>query len=97
MLSELDVKWDSVNVQTSWILNQCTKPADTADTDADTAVTDSEVDNIQEPTGSNAHQQVQGNESGDIPISEDINTPEDPSFLAHTQKIMYSPCRESNA
>ena len=88
VLSELDVKWDSVNVQTFWILNQCTKPADnadTADTDADTAVTDSEVDNIQEPTGSNAQQQVQGNESGDIPISEDINTPEDPSFLAHTQ------------
>ena len=25
VLSELDAKWDSVNVQTSWILNQCTK------------------------------------------------------------------------
>ena len=74
-----------MNVQTSWILNQCTKPADTADTNADPAVTDSEVDNIQESTNSNAQQQLQGNENGDIPTSEDVNAPEDPSFLPHTQ------------
>ena len=29
VLSELDEKWDCVHVQTSWTLNQCTKPADT--------------------------------------------------------------------
>ena len=79
------MRWDSVNVQTSWILNLCTKPADTADTDADTAVTHPEVDNIQESISSNAQQQLQGNESGDIPTSEDVNAPEDPSFLSHTQ------------
>ena len=63
------------------------KPVDTctADTDADTAVTDSEVDNIQESISSNAQQQLQGNDNGDIPTSEDVNAPEDPSFLPHTQ------------
>ena len=29
VLSKLDQKWDSVHVQTSWTLGQCTKPANT--------------------------------------------------------------------
>ena len=83
VLSQLDVKWDYVNIQTSWILSQCTKSADTADPDADTAVTGSEVDDIQESISSNAQQQLQSNENGDIPTSEDVKAPEDP-FSPHT-------------
>ena len=94
VLSELDEKWDRVHVQTSWTLNQCTKPADTTVIDSEEAPTSHtrSYNHEQPPTPTHADEdceasgsQQQDTEHGNTPISEDVETPGDPSFLDPTQ------------
>ena len=43
LLSELDNKWNSVNLQTSWVLQHCSKPADTASPTNDCSTDGSDI------------------------------------------------------
>jgi len=43
LLSELDNKWNSVNLQTSWVLQHCSKPADTASPTNDSSTDGSDI------------------------------------------------------
>ena len=43
LLSELDNKWNSVNLQTSWVLRHCSKPADTASPTKDSSTAGSHI------------------------------------------------------
>ena len=92
MLNELDEKWDCVHVQTSWTLNQYTKPVDVTVIDssgASTSYTPS-GDHEQPPTPTHADGEASGlqpqnTENNGSPVFEDVNTQGDSSFLDPTQ------------
>jgi hypothetical protein len=87
LLSELDEKWDSVHVQTSWTISQCTKPADTEEAPTSNTPPLNSHERPSTPSSSNSepsglHQDA---ESEDTSVSEDANTLINPSFLDHAQ------------
>ena len=75
VLCELDKKWDSVNVQTNWILKHCTKPASAVVPANDTP---SVINNALESGVAPVNTSNSTSEVGDAAVTANTDAPEPP-------------------
>ena len=75
ILCELDKKWDSVNMQTNWILKHCTKPANAV---VPANNTPSVINNASESDVAPVNTSNNTSEVGDSTVTANTDAPEPP-------------------